>query len=392
MDAISRLRSRLEEKFKSSTELFPDFTTIRKIAVIPTGSVVLSAITGIGGYPRGRVSEVFGDYSTGKTTLAIEAIVQLQKAQPDAVAAYADYEHAFDPLYARKLGLDLSPDKFIFFQPEYFEQGDEIIDQFASEGLVDLVVIDSAAAMTPKDELEGKVDQAARIGLQAQLMSRMLGRVTKKLSRGRKPALLVLNQTRTKIDIRNPRNTRQDSASGQALKFYSSMRIQLEIMGKEGEEDRASKAVTDQVYTRNRVRAVVIKNKLAPPFMRGQLVIDYGIGVNDVVSVCELAEQKLRILNSSGFFHYAGDTPETNVTGRGREEFAKVVEGNEPLRKELERKIIAALTAEQAAELGLTELQMGTAAKEIQEEPVMLDDRPGPRFQRGEGLPTTEAS
>lgn len=377
---ILGLRTRLEAKYKGSAELFPDFATIKQMEVIPTSSSIINAVTGVGGFPRGRVSEVSGAFSSGKTTIAKETVATMQRADPESVALFVDFEHAFDPAYAHKLGVDLSPDRLIFAQPEYFEQGAEIVDSYVSAGLVDLVFVDSAAAMTPRAEMEGKTDDGKRIGLQSALMSDFLSRITKKINKGRKPALVMLNQTRANIDIKNPRlSGGEKPAGGNALKFYTSLRLQLSIVMGEGEEERNSKAVTDQLYTQNRVRVVAIKNKVAPPFARGQFVIEYGKGVNNIASIAELAETKLGVLSGAGFINYKGDTPETTIYGRiGREGFLQEVMKNKALAEELERKVVLAILSEQAGTLGLTSIQRSGVAKDIEEEDITI----------GDGMPT----
>lgn len=366
---IRDLQRKLETRFKNSTEIFPDFTTIKQIEVIPSGSAVIDCVTGLGGFPRGRMTEIYGGYSTGKTTLAIHGAVACQKQ--GGVPLYIDYEHAFDAAYAHNLGLDLNPGKFIFCQPDYFEQGDIIADEYIVAGLVDFVVVDSAAAMIPMEDLEGKIDSTGRIGLQAQLMSRFLGRVTKKISKGRKPALLVVNQTRMKIDIKNSRNNGEQSAAGSAIKFYASLRLALETVAGEGSEGRGS-GVTDQVYTQNRVRVTAIKNKLAPPWIRGQFAIEYGKGVSNVISIAELAEQKLGIMSGAGFFKYEGDTPETTISCRGRDVFCHAVRTNPALLKELEQKVLSHMRSEQAMTLGVSSITPGDAAKELDSETGVL--------------------
>lgn len=366
MGQIDDLRKKLEKRFKDSTEIFPDFTSIKQIDVIPSSSAIIDAVTGIGGFPRGRVTEIYGGYSTGKTTLATQASAVIQTIGPDQVVLFMDYEHAFDAAYAHKLGVNLDPNRFIFCQPDSFEQGDLIMDSFVSSGLVDLIVVDSAAAMTPAEDLEGKVDSTGRIGLQAQLMSRMLTRMTKKISKGRKPALVILNQTRTKIDIKNTRNTGEDSAAGNALRFYASLRLKLENISGEGEEGRSTKDVTDRLYTRNKVRVTAVKNKLAPPFIRGTFFIDYGRGVNNIVSIAELAEQKLGIMSGAGFFKYAGDKEETSFSCRGRDEFHRILAERPVLMKEIEGKVLAAMREEQAMSLGVTVIDTTQQAKEIE--------------------------
>lgn len=381
---ILDLRVKLEKRLKDSTEVFPDFTTVKQIDVVPSGCAIVDAVTGLGGFPRGRLTELYGGYSTGKTTLATQASAAAQRqrtanASEGGVVLYVDFEHAFDAAYGHALGLDLSPEKFIFCQPDYFEQGDFIIDSFVNEGLVDFIVVDSAAAMTPKDELEGNpIEGGGAVGLQARLMSKMLARLTKKISRGRKPALVMINQTRARFDFKNAKNNGEQSAANSAIKFYSSVRMALEIIVSEGDEQRSAKSATDQLYTNNRVRITTIKNKLAPPWMRGQFTISYGQGVNNLVSVAELAEQKLGIMSGAGFFKYTGDTAETSFTCRGREAFVDLLRDKPELLKEMERKVLTVMKEEQVKSLGVTHITVGDAAKEIEAEAgvLVLEDSP----------------
>lgn len=395
VDPLNDLRKKLEKKYKESTEIFPDFTSIKQIEVVSSGAAIVDAVTGIGGFPRGRVTELYGGYSTGKTTLATQASASVQQKDRNSVVLYVDYEHAFDASYAHALGVDLNAHRFVFCQPDYFEQGDTIIDSYVTEGLVDMIVVDSAAAMIPMEDLEGKIDSTGRIGLQAQLMSRMLGRVTKKISKGRKPALVMINQTRMKIDTKNARNNGEQSAAGSAIKFYASLRLQLENITGEG-EDLRGKGVTDQVYTQNRVRITAIKNKLAPPWMRGQFTLEYGRGVNNVLSVAELAEQKLGIMSGAGFFNYKGDTPETSFTCRGRDNFQALMAENRALMEELEEKVLSSMAAEQAKSLGVVAVNKGERAKEMESSDgvLVLEDRGRDApimVAPGEGLPIEDA-
>lgn len=366
-DQIAQIKKRLELAYKDSTELFPDFTTVKEIGVISSNSTIIDAVTGIGGFPRGRVTEVYGPESTGKTTFAIGASVACQ--EQGGTVLFQDFEHAFDARYAHKLGLNLNSEKFIFCQPEHFEQGAAIAYQFVDAGLVDLIVCDSAAAMIPKAELEGEADAKQGIGVQARLMSMFLNKITKKLPRGRKPALIIVNQTRMHIDVKNPRLNAEGSAAGKAMKFYASIRLELEIVRKEGESQRGkADQGTDQVYTQNRVRITAVKNKLASPFIRGSLVLEYGKGINNLVSVAELAEAKLGIMSGAGFFKYQGDSEATSFSCRGREAFLELLEANEPLMKELETKVLGAIKQDHARALGLTgSLESSGAAKEIEE-------------------------
>lgn len=369
---LDQVMARLEAVYKDDTELFPDLTAAKQIDVIPSPSAIINAISGIGGMPRGRMVEIHGPFSSGKTTIAIEECVACQQADPGHRVAYIDFEHAFDAVYGRKLGLNLGKDQFIFAQPTYFEQGAEIIDMLVSNNLVDMVVIDSAAAMTPKADLLGEIDKdgGGQKGTQAALMARFLDRITKKLNRGRKPCLVLINQTRAVINIGgrpDPRAEKEQAAGGNGIKFYASQRYKLEIISQEGDENRNTGGKgTDQIYTQNRVRVTCVKNKLAPPFMRGSLVIEYGKGINNILSIGELAEAKLGIMSGAGFFKYEGDKPTNSFSCRGREAFLEMLGSNPDLQQEIERKVIEAIQAEHAASLGLEKISVAGKAKEVQ--------------------------
>jgi recombination protein RecA len=393
MATVADIRKKLEKLYKDDIELFPDLTTIKACPVVKSPSAIINAVTGIGGFPRGRMTEVFGPFSSGKTTIVTETIAETQRENPDARALLLDYEQAWDAMYARKLGTDLNPDRLIWAQPTYFEQGADIAIEMVREELVDMIVIDSAAAMTPRSEMEGKMDieGGTQKGTQASLMARFLERITKMINRGRKPALVILNQTRANIQIGGPRQKnapREQSAAGNAIKFYASMRLELEIIAPEGETGRGTKG-TDQVYTQNRVRVKTIKNKLAPPHIRGNIVIEYGKGINNIVSVAELAEAKLGIMSGSGYFNYAGDTPETNLSCRGREVFQERLTQNPALLHEIEGKVLATIRQEHAEALGLDEIKQGGNAKEMEPGTLTLTDAPDQ--EDGPGMPTIDA-
>lgn len=376
-DQIEELRKKLEKRYRDSTELFPDSSAVKEISVIPSNSTIINTVTGLNGFPRGRVTEIHGPYSSGKTTIAIELSVAAQQADSDAVVLFLDYEHAFDARYAYKLGLDQAPDRFVFAQPDYFEQGAAIVESFLEAGLVDLIVIDSIAAMTPKTELEGKwdVEGGTQKGLQANLMARFLEKTTKQICRGRKPVLILINQTRAFIDMsgRTRNAPKEVPAGGMALKFYTSIRLELEIVKSEGDELRGTRG-TDQVYTQNRVRVTAVKNKLAPPFIRGTLVMEYGKGINNMISIAELAEVKLGIMSGAGYFKYDGDTPGTTFSCRGREAFQAHLETNPETLREIEAKTIAAIKKEHAVALGIEEIKVTGKAKELQGETMILTD------------------
>lgn len=387
IDIINKIKKRIDNKYKDSPELFPDFTTIKQIPVIKSPSAIINAITGVGGFPRGRVTEIYGPYSSGKTTIATEVGVTCQQESPEARVLYLDYEHAFDATYGRKLGLDLNPDRFIFAQPDHFEQGAQIAIDFVEADLVDMIVIDSAAAMTPRAQLEGRFDDegGSQKGTQAALMAEFLARFTKMINKGRKPALVIINQTRAVINIggRPQKNApKTQAAGGNANKFYATIRLELDIISQEGDENRGSKG-TDQIYTQNRVRVTCVKNKVAPPFMRGSLVIQYGRGINNLVSVAELAEARLGIMSGAGFFKYQGKTAETTFSCRGRDAFLAELEGNPALQKEIEEAVLQSIRDEHAASLGISEIKTSGRAKDIEADTLTLDASSGNPIQPG---------
>jgi recombination protein RecA len=405
LKAIMTIKAMIEKKYKNSTELFPDFTKKRKIEVIRTKSSILNAITTIGGVPRGRVTQIYGPESTGKTTIGTELAIDAIKQAPDKSVLFLDFEHALDPFYAYRLGLDVNGSNFIYAQPDYFEQGEDIMYSLLNDSkmlpldLLSLVIIDSEAAMTPRDILEGKAGDSNRIGLQAQLMSNLLAKTTKFISRGSKPALVLLNQTRSKIDVNNPRNNGEDAAGGKATKFYSSIRIKLELLKQEGDKkEQGDRNVgTSQVYNRHRVGMTVVKNKLGVPWVRGSLVFEFGKGINHTVSIAEMAEQKLGIMSGAGFFRYAGDTPATTFSCRGREEFQSILEGSPALTRELETKVIAKMEADFAQALGIKSghFEEAGTAKEMEADITLEDDGVGLRapyvppfaLAGGDGIP-----
>ncbi|HEC60634.1 MAG TPA: hypothetical protein ENI27_00075 [bacterium] len=370
-EVISNIRKKLEKQYEESTELFPDLLHSKAIEVVPSPSAIINAITGVGGLPKARVTEIYGPLSSGKTTIAIEVCAAAQRNNPEAVVIYVDYEHAFDARYAHALGLDLNPTKFIFAQPEYFEQGAQIIDRFLDEGVADIVVIDSAAAMTPKSEFEGDFDTkgGTQKGTQAALMAKFLSIATKKLNRGRKPPLVIINQTRANFVIGSrpqPNLPKEKPAGGNALKFYTSLRLELEPFGFEGDEARGTKG-TDQIYTRTRIRITAVKNKVAPPFMRGKIVIDFGTGINNIESIAELAEAKLGIMSpSGGFVKFVGDTTATSFQCRGREAFRDILKSDPDICKEIEMKVLEAIKQEHAKALGIGDVKVSGSAKKIE--------------------------
>jgi recombination protein RecA len=276
------------------------------IAVIPTGSVGLDAALGVGGYPRGRVVEIFGPESSGKTTLALHAIAEVQKQ--GGVAAFIDAEHALDVSYARKLGVNLGD--LLISQPDTGEQALEIAEQLVRSGACDLVVVDSVAALVPKAEIEGEMGDA-HMGVQARLMSQALRKLTAVVSRNQSTVVFI-NQIRMKIGVvfGNPETT----TGGHALKFYASVRLDIRRTGavKEGEQVVGS-----------RTRVKVVKNKVAPPFREAEFDVRYGVGVDRAAEVLDLAVDRALVEKSGAFFALDGER-----IGQGRERACEWLRAN----------------------------------------------------------------
>ena len=294
---------------------------IADIDVIPTGSIGLNHALGVGGYPRGRIIEIFGPESSGKTTLAIHAIAQAQ--QMGGIAAIIDAEHAFDRFYAESLGVDVN--NLWISQPDNGEQALEIADQLIRSSAIDIIVIDSVAALTPKAEIEGEMGDN-KVGLQARLMSQALRKLTATVSKTN-TCCIFINQLREKIGVMfgNPETT----TGGNALKFYSSVRLDIRRIGqlKDG----------DNVYG-NLTRVKVVKNKVAPPFRKAEFEILFGRGISHTGEIVDLGVEHGVIKKSGSWFSY-GDTK----LGQGRDTVKQLIEDNPELADELEAKIMAAL-------------------------------------------------
>ena len=292
------------------------------IPAISSGSIALDVALGVGGFPKGRIVEIYGPESSGKTTLAIHAVAEAQKA--GGIAAIVDAEHAFDPYYARKLGVDI--DELLISQPDNGEQALEIADNLIRSGALDIVVIDSVAALTPKAELEGEMGDS-KMGLQARLMSQALRKLTANINKT-KTCCIFINQLREKIGVMfgNPETT----TGGNALKFYASVRLDIRRIGqiKDGDEVNG-----------NHVRVKVVKNKVAPPFRKAEFDIMYGEGISKSGEIIDLGVQYNIIKKSGSWFSY-GDTK----LGQGRETVRQLVIDNPELAQELETKIIEAIT------------------------------------------------
>ena len=292
-----------------------------EVNVIPTGSIALDIALGIGGLPKGRVIEIYGPESSGKTTLAIHAIAESQKN--GGVAAFIDAEHAFDSFYAQKLGVDV--ENLFISQPDNGEQALEIADNLIRSGAIDIIVIDSVAALTPKAEIDGEMGDS-KMGLQARLMSQALRKLTSTISRTN-CCCIFINQLRDKIGVMfgSPETT----TGGNALKFYSSVRLDIRRIQaiKEGEFNVG-----------NRVRVKVVKNKLAPPFRQVEFDLMFGQGISKVGEIVDMGVDKNVIKKSGSWFSY-GDTK----LGQGREAVKQLLLDNEELSSELEEQIRQAL-------------------------------------------------
>ncbi|WP_461532588.1 recombinase RecA [Sinomicrobium sp.] len=297
---------------------------VEDVEVIPTGSIGLDIALGVGGYPRGRVIEIYGPESSGKTTLTLHAIAEAQKA--GGIAAFIDAEHAFDRFYAEKLGVDV--DNLIISQPDHGEQALEIADNLIRSGAIDIVIVDSVAALTPKSEIEGEMGDS-KMGLHARLMSQALRKLTASISKT-KCTVIFINQLREKIGVMfgNPETT----TGGNALKFYASVRLDI----------RRSTQIKDSngEVTGNKTKVKVVKNKVAPPFKATEFDIMYGEGVSRVGEILDLGVEYEIIKKSGSWFSY-GDTK----LGQGRDAVKLLLEDNPELLEELESKIKEAITA-----------------------------------------------
>lgn len=294
---------------------------IEDIPVIPTGSIGLNLALGVGGYPRGRIVEIYGPESSGKTTLAIHAIAEAQKN--GGIAAIIDAEHAFDRFYAEKLGVNIN--ELLISQPDSGEQALEIADQLIRSSAVDLVVVDSVAALTPKAELEGDMGDN-KVGLQARLMSQALRKLTATINKTNTTCIFI-NQLREKIGVMfgNPETT----TGGNALKFYASVRLDIRKSGtvKEGDE-----------IIGNQTKVKVVKNKVAPPFKKAEFEIMFGEGISKVGEIIDLGVEYEIVKKSGSWFSY-GDTK----LGQGRDAVKKLLNENPELADELEAKIMEAI-------------------------------------------------
>ena len=321
LKALQAAMSKIEKDFGKGSIMKLGDEHIEKVEVIPTGSISLNAALGVGGYPKGRIIEIYGPESSGKTTLAIHAIAEAQKA--GGIAAFIDAEHAFDRFYAAALGVDI--DNLLISQPDNGEQALEIADQLIRSAAVDIVVVDSVAALTPKKEIEGDMGDNV-VGLQARLMSQALRKLTSTVSKTNTTCIFI-NQLREKIGVMfgNPETT----TGGNALKFYASVRLDI----------RRVTAIKDgDNVIGNQVRVKIVKNKVAPPFRKAEFEITFGEGISKVGEIVDLGVEYGIIQKSGSWFSY-NDTR----LAQGRDATKQVVKDNPELAEEIEAKIMEAI-------------------------------------------------
>ena len=321
LKVLSAVMDKIEKDFGKGSIMRMSSESVTDVPVIPTGSVTLDMALGVGGYPKGRVIEIFGPESSGKTTLAIHAIAEAQKA--GGIAAFIDAEHAFDSYYAQKLGVDV--DNLLVSQPDNGEQALEIADSLIRSSAIDIIVIDSVAALTPKAEIEGEMGDS-KMGLQARLMSQALRKLTASISKT-KTVCIFINQLRDKIGVvyGNPETT----TGGNALKFYASVRIDIRRTSviKDGEE---------QLGTRTKVK--VVKNKVAPPFKKAEFDIMFGEGISKLGEIIDLGVEYDIIRKSGSWFSY-GD----RKIGQGRDSVKEALKADPALMEEVELRVREAM-------------------------------------------------
>lgn len=330
LKALDVTMAHLEKDFGSGTVMRLGDEGIKDVEVIPTGSVTLDYALGVGGLPRGRITEIYGPEASGKTTLAIHVIAEAQKR--GGICAIIDAEHAFDRFYAEKLGVDVN--NLWIAQPDNGEQALDIAEQLINSGAIDVLVIDSVAALTPKAEIEGEMGDK-NVGLHARLMSQAMRKLTGTISRTR-TCCIFINQIREKIGITfgNPETT----TGGNALKFYASVRIEIRP---------SSMIKNDDVPVGRTVKVRVVKNKVAPPFMRAEFDILFGKGISRAGEILDLAVEYGIVKKSGAWFSYNG-----GKLGQGRDSVRDSIEENKELMEELATQIVAAMDAEKAKKIG----------------------------------------
>ncbi|MDN6279492.1 MAG: recombinase RecA [Psychroflexus sp.] len=322
LKALKLTLDKLDKTYGKGTVMKMSDQAVEDVDAISSGSLGLDLALGVGGYPRGRVIEIFGPESSGKTTLTLHAIAEAQKA--GGIAAFIDAEHAFDRTYAGKLGVDI--DDLIMSQPDHGEQALEIADNLIRSGAIDIVVVDSVAALTPKSEIEGEMGDS-KMGLHARLMSQALRKLTASISKT-KCTVIFINQLREKIGVMfgNPETT----TGGNALKFYSSVRLDIR------RSTQIKNSNSDVLGNKTRVK--VVKNKIAPPFKLAEFDIMYGQGISKVGEIIDIGVDYEIIKKAGSWFSY-GDTK----LGQGRDAVKTLLKDNPELMDELETKILEAI-------------------------------------------------
>ena len=340
--ALEAALAQIDKQFGKGSVMRLGDQTQAPVEVIPTGSVAMDVALGIGGLPRGRVVEIYGPESSGKTTLALHAVANAQRN--GGIAAFIDAEHALDPVYARQLGVDT--DALLVSQPDTGEQALEIMDMLVSSGTLDIVVIDSVAALTPRAEIEGEMGDS-HVGLQARLMSQALRKVTGRLHQTKTTAILI-NQLREKIGVffGSPETT----TGGKALKFYASVRIDVRRI-------ETLKEAGNPVGNRTRVK--IVKNKMAPPFKQAEFDILYGVGISREGGLIDMGVEEGIVKKSGAWFTYDGDQ-----LGQGKENARRFLKDNPDLANEIEERI-------------LTKLGIGVAPEAEDDEAPALTAVPG---------------
>ena len=342
LKALRAAMDKIEKNYGKGSIMKLGDESVENIEVIPTGSIALNAALGVGGYPKGRVIEIYGPESSGKTTLAIHAIAEAQKN--GGIAAFIDAEHAFDRFYAEKLGVDV--ENLWISQPDNGEQALEIAEQLIRSSAVDIIVIDSVAALTPKAEIEGDMGDS-KMGLQARLMSQALRKLTAAINKTNTTCIFI-NQLRDKIGVMfgNPETT----TGGNALKFYASVRLDIRSIGKlkDGDDIKG-----------NQVRVKVVKNKVAPPFRKAEFDIMFGKGISKEGDVLDLAVGIDLVKKSGAWYAYEGEK-----IGQGRENAKAYLESHPEVMETLDQKVRAhyALSGSEEAEKELPDAEKKTGA------------------------------
>ena len=373
--ALATALAQIDKNFGKGSVMRLGDDTRPPVSVIPTGSVALDVALGVGGFPRGRIIEVYGPESSGKTTVALHAVASAQRAGGNA--AFIDAEHALDPVYAKALGVDI--DNLLVSQPDTGEQALEITDMLVRSGGLDIIVIDSVAALVPKAEIEGEMGDS-HVGLQARLMSQALRKITGALSSTGTTAIFI-NQLREKIGVffGNPETT----TGGKALKFYASVRLDVRRIGglKDGDQPVG-----------NRTRVKVVKNKMAPPFKQAEFDILYGQGISREGSLLDLGVDNGVVRKSGAWFTYGEDQ-----LGQGKENARNFLKDNPQLAAEIEEKILAALgigepgrKAREAEEMAAAEAAVAAAAVPVDSGDTAATS--AVKNARGRGKKTTAAA